>query len=126
MFGALHSHAAAALVSDIDPAFLLRAWDWYHDVVGAENRLGVGTFVLLEIMQEKAFHSAGPADSTAWPHSSARYVLQLLTGFAPGSGCLDELAIKVLEKAPGKIAPGHGPKDYFPHFVEGYRRVDEV
>ncbi|KAJ9635178.1 hypothetical protein H2199_008664 [Coniosporium tulheliwenetii] len=126
MFGALHSHLAPALVTDIDPAFLLRAWDWYYNVVATDNRLSAGTFVLLEIMQEKAFRSAGPADSTAWPHSSARHILQLLTGFAPGSGCSDELAVELLEKAPGRISPGHGPADYFPNFIEEYNRVDEI
>ncbi|EON68665.1 hypothetical protein W97_07923 [Coniosporium apollinis CBS 100218] len=127
MFGALHSHLAASIVQDIDPDFLLRAWNWLHTAIHTDSRLGAGTFVLLEIMQEKAFGSAGANDSTAWPHSSSRHILQLLTGFAPGSGCSDELALKLLETAPGEISSGrHVDGDYFPNFLNGYMQLGKV
>jgi hypothetical protein len=52
MMGLFHSYLAAYLVPDIDPDFMVRAWKWYQEVIATDNRLGGGSFVLLEIMQK--------------------------------------------------------------------------
>jgi hypothetical protein len=52
MIGLFHNYLAASLVSDVDPEFMVRAWKWYQKVIATDNRLGGGSFVLLEIMQE--------------------------------------------------------------------------
>lgn len=52
--GTARSWLQAALIDDdsIDEEILVRCWDWYTNVVKETPQLGLGTFVLLEIMQE--------------------------------------------------------------------------
>jgi hypothetical protein len=52
MIGVFHNYLAASLVPDVDPEFVLRAWQWYQKVIATDNRFGGGSFVLLEIMQK--------------------------------------------------------------------------
>jgi len=63
---------------------------------------------------------------TAWPRTPSRHILQLLVGFGAKSGCSDELALDVLEKAPREIDPDHTAADYLPSFVESYNDLSKV
>ena len=65
-------------------------------------------------------------DDTAWPRTPSRHILQLLVGFGAHSGCSDELALDILEKAPREIAPDHTAADYLPSFIESYNDISKV
>lgn len=73
-----------------------------------------------------AFTSMGCTGSTAWPRCPSRHILQLLVGFSANSGCSDELALDVLEKAPRVIASEHTAADYLPSFMEKYNDLSQV
>ena len=68
----------------------------------------------------------GSTEDTAWPRRPHKHILQLLVGFGAQSGCSDELALNVLEKAPQEIALEHTPADYVPNFVEKYNDLSQV
>jgi hypothetical protein len=149
MTGAFVNYLNAALVDEIDPKFAVRAWEWYQKVIATDDRLGACSFVLLEIMQkvqyrlwghltsihnssalirslQKAFGTASTPDMTAWPHTSSQHVLQLLTGFVPGSGASDKQALQFLREAPAEIAIKHDPADYFPNFIENHNDLEKI
>lgn len=47
----MHNYLGAATVSTIDPGFVTRAWKWLENTIAVDNRLGGGSFALIEIMQ---------------------------------------------------------------------------
>lgn len=70
--------------------------------------------------------SSGSLDATAFPHAGQRHVLQLGTGFLPGSSCTDEEAFNILRDSYSEIAPGTGEGDFFPNLVEDFMDVSKV
>lgn len=49
------SWMSAPLVSEVTEDLILRAWDWFHDVMAAApvvKNVPLGCFVLLEILQK--------------------------------------------------------------------------
>ena len=44
----------------------------------------------------------------------------------PGSKVLDDLAFKVLKKAPYEIFPEHDATDYIPNFLHSYNDYSKV
>jgi hypothetical protein len=68
----------------------------------------------------------GSTEDTAWPRRPHKHIPQLLVGFGAQSGCSDELALNVLEKAPREIALEHTPTDYVSNFVENYNDLSQV
>jgi len=50
--GATNNWTCGALVSNIDPDFLVRAFSWYKRVLDTDEAFGGGTFLLLEMMQK--------------------------------------------------------------------------
>lgn len=75
---------------------------------------------------QDAFNSLRSIDDTAWPRCPSSHILQLLVGFGANSGCSDELALSVLEKAPRVIASEHTAADYLPSFIEKYNDLSQV
>ncbi|GME66435.1 FAD linked oxidase [Neofusicoccum parvum] len=112
------SYLNACLAHEIDPEFVIRGKQWVDHVVEMDERLGPGTLFLLEVMQEKTFNSTSSSKETAWPHSTAPHVLQLLTGSLPDSGCSEELALEALARGPLEIKKSHSKADFFPNFLE--------
>jgi hypothetical protein len=47
----MHSYLGAATVSTIDPGFITRAWKWLEKTIAIDDRLGGGSFAVIEIMQ---------------------------------------------------------------------------
>ncbi|KAK7728129.1 hypothetical protein SLS57_002599 [Botryosphaeria dothidea] len=118
LIGAMNSYLNACLVHDVDPEFVVRGKKWVDSVVELDERLGPGTLFLFEVMPGRTFHATGSSQETAWPHSSASHILQLLTGSLPGSGCPEALALEALGKAPLMIKESHSKADFFPNFLE--------
>lgn len=81
--------------------------------------------LLINVVQG-AFTSVGSRDDTAWPRCPPRHILQFLVGFGANSGCSDELALDVLEKAPRIIASEHTAADYLPSFIEKHNDLSQV
>lgn len=75
---------------------------------------------------QKAFSTASTTDMTAWPHTSSQHVLQLLTGFVPGSGASHEQALEFLRNGPSEIAVKHDSADYFPNFIESHNDIEKI
>lgn len=74
---------------------------------------------------QKVFGSV-TSEQTAWPHPPARHILQLLTGFAAGSGAPEELAIELLKAGPSTLLIDHSAADFLPNFVEAYNDISKV
>jgi hypothetical protein len=51
MVGIMHSYLGAATVSTIYPEFVTRAWKWVEKTIEIDNRLGGGSFAIIEVMQ---------------------------------------------------------------------------
>jgi hypothetical protein len=47
----MHSYLRAATVSTVDSEFVTRAWKWFEKVIEIDNRLGGGSFAIIEVMQ---------------------------------------------------------------------------
>jgi hypothetical protein len=47
----MYSYLGAATVSTVDPEFVTRAWKWLEKVIKIDNRLGGGSFAIIEVMQ---------------------------------------------------------------------------
>jgi hypothetical protein len=75
---------------------------------------------------QATFTSVGSTGDTAWPRCAHKHILQLLVGFGTKSGCSDELALNVLEKAPQEIGSDHTPADFVPNLVEKYNDLSQV
>lgn len=71
-------------------------------------------------------NSSGSALSTAWPHAARGHILQVGTGYFPGSSCTDEVALKLLQESASEIAPDSMEGDYFPNLVEDFMDVSKV
>ncbi|KAL0262016.1 hypothetical protein SLS55_003451 [Diplodia seriata] len=118
LVGVTNSYGNACLASDIDPEFVMRGKNWVEGVAKMDARLGPGTLFLLEVMPGDSFHATTGPEETAWPHSSACHVLQLLTGSHPDSSCPEELSEHALAMAPYIIKKSHSKADFFPNFLE--------
>lgn len=127
--GKAQSWLSAALVPEIDAGLVIRAWSWYKEFVTQRPEFGLGTFVLLEIMQEPAFLASGSAESTAWPHAALgrQHVLQLSAGCVPSptertarSAMAREILTAALEKISGREQP---PGHYLPNFALPWNNI---
>lgn len=142
LIGATKSYLNACLVHSIDSDFVVKGKKWVDSVVKLDHRLGPGTLFLLEVMpgvllpsldyllllttSQNTFSATESAQETAWPHSSAPHVLQLLTGSLPNSGCPEAPALEALAKAPGMIKQSHSTADFFPNFLEPINDISAV
>ncbi|KAH8808708.1 cysteine desulfurase [Xylogone sp. PMI_703] len=122
----MNSLLSAPTTDTIDENFLIRCWDWWQKVFSADVNLGVGSYVLLEIMQAPAFSSAGGLDKTAWPHNEKRHILQLSTGFPAHSNSSLELAEKLLMEGPSDILQGYKAADFLPSFFQDFNDLSEI
>ncbi|KAH7053293.1 cysteine desulfurase [Macrophomina phaseolina] len=122
LIGATKSYLNACLVHSIDSDFVVKGKKWVDSVVKLDHRLGPGTLFLLE----NTFSATESAQETAWPHSSAPHVLQLLTGSLPNSGCPEAPALEALAKAPGMIKQSHSTADFFPNFLEPINDISAI
>lgn len=76
-------------------------------------------------MQEGALNSSGGLTATSWPHAFHRHILQLGTGFLPGSDCSDELSIRLLQESTKEII-GVEEADFFPNFFMPFMDASKV
>ncbi|KAB2580627.1 FAD-linked oxidoreductase afoF [Lasiodiplodia theobromae] len=118
LVGATNSYLNACLADEIDPEFVIRGKNWVEGISSLDSRLGPGTLFLLEVMPGKTFNATSSPEETAWPHSSNKHVLQLLTGSHPDSNCPEELALHALAMAPYIIKKTHSKEEFFPNFLE--------
>ncbi|KIX00110.1 uncharacterized protein Z518_10247 [Rhinocladiella mackenziei CBS 650.93] len=119
--GMTNTWAAGVTVPSVDQELILRAWEWYLDLLKKDPRLVRGTYVLMEVMQKAAYQSLGfPSKVSAWPHTLHQHNLQIGTGTPPGSAESDALAYKAMAEGPYQIRPGHTGADYFPNFMESF------
>jgi hypothetical protein len=75
---------------------------------------------------QAVFTPVSSTDDASWPRCPHKHILQLLVGFGAKSGCSDELALNLLEKATQEIALEHTPADYVLNFVEKYNDLSKV
>lgn len=124
--------SAAPLVSDIDDETLVRMWSWYEESYDMHPGFGVGSTVLLEFMQEKAFNSTSGPEATAFPHGRGqRHVLQLLLGCPPDSktkhvGDPRDLAMRQLGKAGKEVGKDSFIGEWHAGFLHDWSDLQEV
>lgn len=124
--------SAAPLVSDIDDGTLVRMWKWYEESYDMYSGFGVGSTVLLEFMQEKAFNSTKGPEATAFPHGRGqRHVLQLLLGCPPDAkakdgGYIRELVMSQLSKAGKEVGREAHTGEWHAGFLHEWSDLKEV
>ncbi|KAK4542020.1 hypothetical protein LTR36_007220 [Oleoguttula mirabilis] len=126
----------APLLAELDAGTLVRAWEWYAESVEAFAGFGVGSTVVLEVMQEGAYTSSGSRAATAWPHgelngkTGRRHVMQLVLGCRPEGAPKDvrELAMQRFRKAGEQIAGGPGKEtgEYHVGFLHDWMDVGAI
>lgn len=146
--GVTDSWFSAPLVAEITEELILRAWDWFHEVMAAApvvKSVPLGCLVIFEIMQKvghkslrrydladadgsfkPAIYAESPRTDCAWPHSRCQHILQIGVAVPAGDDHHGKIVYEAMEKAPKQICPQHQPGDYLPNFVMPFNDVSAV
>ncbi|KAK0367310.1 hypothetical protein LTR91_007437 [Friedmanniomyces endolithicus] len=120
--------SAPLIEGDLDDEMLVRVWKWYEDSIEAHPGFGAGSTVLLEFMQENAFNSSSSRNSTAWPHSGHRHVLQLVLGCKPETAPanVQEIVMKRFHAAGREVAGDRETREFLPWFLNEWNDLRQV